>query len=94
MELSVVRHRDATEEEIWDCGFHVSASMARTLYGRADIQAISCCVGPLSVEARPLPANPNHADVTGWPQAKPDQKVLALRLAAAASLFQAAPQRP
>jgi hypothetical protein len=86
IELSVTRHLDATEPEIWEVGVDVAAQIDRKLYGRTDIQACYCNIDSLQVTAKPiLPKNPNHADIEGWPSAKPDQKVIALKLAASAS---------
>jgi hypothetical protein len=83
--LSVTRHLDATEAELWQVGTDVSDAMSRQLYGRSDIQARHCAVDNLAVLAKPLPKNPNHADIEGWPSIKQDQKMIALKLAAAAS---------
>ena len=83
----MVRHRDATEAEIWQTGIDVAASFPqpRTLYGRADITAAACAIDALHVVAKPiLPKNPNQADIEGWPASKEDQKALAQKLAAAA----------
>jgi hypothetical protein len=86
IELSVTRHLDATEPEIWEVGVDVAAQIDRKLYGRTDIQACYCNIDSLQVTAKPiLPKNPNHADIEGWPSAKQDQKVIALKLAASAS---------
>jgi hypothetical protein len=82
-ELSVTRHLEATESEIWQVGSDVSTAMGRSLYGRADIRARHCAIDALRVMAKPLPNNPNHADIEGWPTAKQDQKAIALKLAAA-----------
>ena len=85
-ELSVMRHRDASLEEIWQVGRAIAADMNRTLYGRADISADACNVGDLFVVASPiLPGNPNHADIKGWPPEKEDKKSLAQKLVAAAT---------
>ena len=84
--LSVNRHRDCTEDEIWKVGYDVAEERERTLYGRSDIQASLCRIGPLDVVPNAiLPTNPNHADVTGFPSAKEDQQALAVKLAAASS---------
>jgi len=92
--LSVNRHRDCTEEEIWDVGFEVAEMRQRTLYGRADIKAASARIAPLDVVAKPLmPRNPNHAEIVGFPPAKEDQQALAVKLAAAASKRISAPNR-
>lgn len=86
IELSVTRHLNATESEIWEVGVDVAAQIERKLYGRSDIQACDCNIKSLQVTAKPiLPKNPNHADIEGWPPAKQDQKAIALQLAASAS---------
>jgi hypothetical protein len=92
--LSVNRHRDCTEEEIWGVGYKVAEMRQRSLYGRADIKASSSRIPPLNVVSRPmLPSNPNHAEITGFPPAKEDQQALAVKLAASASKRIAAPDR-
>lgn len=83
VELSVNRHRDATVEETADIGRQVAAQRGKTLLGRADIRARSCCIQTLSVVASPiLPDNPNHADIVGYPARKDEQLSLAAKLAA------------
>jgi hypothetical protein len=92
--LSVNRHRDCSEEEIWNVGYSVAEERQRALHGRSDIRALSCRIGPLDVAPKPLlPANPNHADVTGFPTTKEDQQALAVKLASAASKRMCAPDR-
>lgn len=82
-ELSVNRHRDATLEETTNIGRQVAAQRGKTLIGRADIRARSCCIHTLSVIASPiLPGNPNHADIVGYPTRKDEQLSLAAKLAA------------
>lgn len=83
--LSVHRHRDCSEKEIWQIGAKVAEKRECHLYGRADIQASSCRIEPLDVVCRPLLDNPNHADITGYPAKREDQLSLATKLAAAAS---------
>lgn len=83
-ELSVTRHRDATVAEIWNCGQLVAMQTSKTLYGRADLVAKECLTRQLTIEAAPLPENPNHANICGWPADKPSQKMIAIELAAAA----------
>jgi hypothetical protein len=84
-DLSVTRHREATEEEIWQVGLDVAIAQGKTLYGRCDISTSKCPQSTLHVAAKPLPGNPNHADIEGWPAEKPAQKLIALELAACAS---------
>ncbi|MFC1758149.1 hypothetical protein ACFL2H_05190 [Planctomycetota bacterium] len=92
VELSVNRHRDCNEDEIWRFGFSVAEQRAMTFHGRSDISASDCTFDPLSVLAKPIrnnlpdaTDNPNHADIVGYPSEKADQKSLALKLAAKAS---------
>ncbi len=84
-ELSVTRHREATEDEVWAAGNHIATEQARTLYGRSDIRASDCKINGLNVVANKVDGNPNHADIIGWPAAKEEQMIIAKRLAAAAS---------
>jgi hypothetical protein len=96
-ELSVTRHRDATADELWQVGRDVAALRQQTLYGRSDVRASFCAVGPLSVVADPIltpdePSNPNHANIVGFPAAKDDQKALAIKIAHRASRRIAPPE--
>ncbi len=96
-ELSVTRHREATAEELWQVGRDVAALRQQILYGRSDVRASDCAVGPLSVMPDPiLPPdelyNPNHANVAGFPAAKDDQKALAIKIAHKASKRIAPPE--
>lgn len=91
--LSVNRHRDCTDEEIWNVGHEVAETRQKKLYGRADIKTALARIAPLDVVASPLPANPNHAEIRGFPSAKEDQQALAVKLAAAASKRICVPDR-
>ncbi len=95
LKLSVTRHRDATEAEIWQVGREVAREMSRervrTLYGRCDIRCGDCESEKLRVEPEPLDNNPNHADILGWPEQKQDQKAIAIKLAAKAGKLIALP---
>jgi hypothetical protein len=84
LELSVTRHLQATEQEIWDVGIEIALGQSKKLCGRADLLAGFCRSESLRVEATPLERNSNHADLAGWPAAKQDQKAIALKLAASA----------
>ena len=90
VELSVSRHRDSNEAELWEVGRQVAQLRNCTLYGRSYILAQDCRIDPLDVQAHPLSRpvhpvnNPNHANVIGYPAAKEDQMSLAQKLAAKA----------
>jgi hypothetical protein len=83
-DLSVTRHKSLTEAAIWKVGQDIANARPATLYGRADISAEEVRRQKLTVEARPVPENLNHAGILGWPPDKPSQKILALELAAIA----------
>jgi hypothetical protein len=81
IELSMTRHLQATEEELWaDCG-RVADLQQKTLHGRADVKATAFVEQGLRVEAAPLPENPNHVNATGWPTEKSAQKLMAIEIA-------------
>lgn len=82
-DLSVTRHKGLSEAELWKIGREVvDKRPAATLYGRADLQAISVFKKSLRIEPTPEPKN--HANITGWPADKPSQKIIAQALAAEA----------
>ena len=83
-DLSVTRHKSLSEPEIWKAGQEIADARPATLYGRADVLAEEVRKQKLTIEARPVPENLNHACILGWPLDKPAQKILALELAAAA----------
>lgn len=92
-ELSVTRHRDATQDEVWGAGRSVAESQQRTLHGRGDVAATAFLRQELCIEAAPvlghatLPDNPNHANVMGWPKDdRGRQRLIAVEIAAQASL--------
>lgn len=85
-EISVNRHLECKESEIWQVGRHVAAVRQCELQGRCDIAASACRIPPLKVVPQPLSDNPNHAGIIDFPtEKKEDQKSLAMKLAAAAS---------
>lgn len=96
-ELSVTRDRDAAEEEIWkagrDVGQQISAKIGRTLVlqGRGDAIAATYHDQKLKTVPDPVPGNPNHVNVTGWPSKddKAKQKLIALEIAKVAKFVAA-----
>jgi hypothetical protein len=82
IELSLTRHRDITDVELWREGERVtSLRKEATLYGRADVSVSAFTNQGLRVEAKPIPENPNHADAVNWPTDKSAQKLIALEIA-------------
>lgn len=81
-DLSVTRHLNLSEEALWKTGQDVADARPATLYGRADIYASTARRQSLKIDPDPVPNNPNHANIVGWPADKPAQKIIALELAA------------
>ncbi len=80
--LSVTRHREISEFDLWQIGKDVASKRRLNLYGRADIQAITVKTQSLRIEPTAEPKN--HANINGWPADKPKQKIIAQEIAAAA----------
>lgn len=97
LELSVTRHSALIEDDIWGIGRSVAGGMGRNLHGRADIKTDCVIEQRLSVTLQPVPDNPNHANIVGWPLEKNERKMRALELAKAARFIpnpEAAEQTP
>ena len=83
--ISVTRHREATQEEVWHVGETIARLRDMTLYARGDVLAATCASQQLNVEEAPIEGNPNHANVVGWPmQDKARRKLIAGEIALAA----------
>lgn len=93
-DLSVTRHIDLTETELWNIGRRVGQQREKPLLGRADVQAFSLERHRLRVVAAPVAGNPNHANVTDWPTEKSAQKAIAQEIAAAVGTARKAPTEP
>jgi hypothetical protein len=87
LDLSVTRHRSATEDELWSIGEGIAGERRRTLYGRGDVIVSAFTIRSLTVRANPTPGNPNHADVGDWPIEKSAQKNIAQQIAADAAFI-------
>jgi hypothetical protein len=87
-DLSVTRNQDLPEAQIWGFGSEVAVKSGRQLYGRAENRADDYMEHELVVKADPAPENPYHANVTGWPEGKPLQKMLAVQIAAKAQYIE------
>lgn len=92
VELSVIRHRDLTEGELWKIGHEVAAKRERPLMGRGDFSARDARAQNLDVVPAEGPELPrNHADLIGWPPEKPAQMLRAAQIAAVATFVAAPP---
>jgi hypothetical protein len=87
-DLSVTRHEGITDAQLWEIGQRIVEAVPQrpNLHGRADVTAGDVRITNLEVEPSPVPTNPNHADIIGWPNDKPSQKARAQQLAAMARL--------
>jgi hypothetical protein len=91
-ELSVTRLTKVTDEEVWGVGQAVADARIppRTLHGRGDVLASGYRSQPnLDVLADPVAGNPNHANVTGWPDEESAQVMIAKEIAAIADFVSA-----
>lgn len=96
VELSVIRHREITETELWEIGRDISAKREAedkfgrkfSLLGRGDFLASDAREQKLDVKpAEGLGLPRNHADVVGWPPEKPAQLMRAVQIAARATFI-------
>ncbi len=84
-EVSVFRVDGLTGPQIWEIGTEIAENRHRTLYARGDTRAREVRLAGLDVSPMEPPAR--HANIVGWPENdKPRQKLIALQLAAAATL--------
>lgn len=95
LHLSVTRHLQLSEQELWSVGELAvearSSIRSKSLVGRADVIARIVSQHGLRTEAAPEPSNPNHADVIGWPTEKAAQKMIATELAREANFIAKSP---
>ncbi|PKN26427.1 MAG: hypothetical protein CVU65_05695 [Deltaproteobacteria bacterium HGW-Deltaproteobacteria-22] len=80
-ELSVTRLKDLAAPDIWRIGATVAQQRQKNLIGRADTKVKVYLGCRLKIVSAPLPHNQNHANVTGWPPTKEEQKALAQMIA-------------
>ena len=85
-ETSVFRTSDIADDQVWDIGDReVSVNRGKPILGRADIIADVV----ISKDLVMLPNEPpeRHANITGWPDERSEQRMIALELAAEACLY-------
>ena len=85
-EISVFRISSLRDTRIWNMGnFCVAYDCGRVLVGRADILTSQVCDTGLNVQPEPVP-HPRHANITAWPEKRPEQMLYAKKLEAVAQL--------
>ena len=84
-ETSVFRISNLLDNEIWGIGDHeVAQKRSQPLLGRADILAFHILSNKLKIVPDNTPLR--HANITGWPIEKSEQKLVAMELAENAQL--------
>ncbi|CAN5461569.1 hypothetical protein BH20ACI3_BH20ACI3_34890 [soil metagenome] len=84
-QVSVFRVDGLIAAQIWKIGDEIAEERDRTLYARGDIKARE--VGRSGLDILPAEPPARHANIVGWPENdKPRQKLIALQLAAVATL--------
>jgi hypothetical protein len=81
-DTSVTRHLGLNDADVWAAGRVVEQQRNLPLVGRADNWARDYRSQKLVPQADPVPGNPHHAVVVGWPADKPAQKSLAQQIVA------------
>ena len=61
LELSVTRHLNLSENDIWNIGREIAAGQSRNLHGRADVETSHVTAQSLNVVPQPVPNNPNKS---------------------------------
>jgi|SRR5579859_3956105 len=80
--------RDAlTEPEIWNAGDLVGRARGKRPVARADFDVVAVAEAKLTVDPDPQPDLPRHVNLSGWPNAKDEQKAIALLLCARSVLL-------
>jgi hypothetical protein len=89
LNFSVTRHLNLSQDELWQVGQRIVDALSKkhhaSLFGRADLTVATVTRNAVQVVPAPIPTNPQHAHIIGWPLDKPAQKSIAQQLAAAAS---------
>ena len=92
--LSVVRHDNMGDTELWAIGRAMEQGRVDTLHGRTDVEAAAFVEQRLQVVAAPIELTPHHAEVRGWPDDKSARMLVAKMIAARAGLAQEVPASP
>ncbi len=90
VDLSVIRHRELSEMDLWAVCVEVGRLRNQPLLGRGDVlvsDAIALNLGVEPDEGEGIPRN--HANIVGWPHEKPAQMMKAVELAREAKLSRA-----
>jgi len=81
LRLSVTRHKNIGEDEIWKIGCGVGVKRDKAILGRADLIVLDVRNLSLNVESVVEDDNNNHAEIINWPENKNEIKMKALEIA-------------
>lgn len=82
LKLSVFQTDGLTSDQIWILG---EKYITPSIYGRAEIAHVA--VSEIGLKVEPDNKPQRHANITGWPVQKSEQKLYALKLAEKSSLL-------
>lgn len=80
VELSMNRQREASANETWALGRAIASKLEKQLRGLVNVPVSACLNAGLRVIAAPVEGNPNHVNVVGFPEAKQEQMLIAIKL--------------
>lgn len=85
LQTSVYRISGLTDEDVWSLGdLFVAGPLGTRIAARADIEVTIVVNCGLAVDPDGVP-HPGHANIVGWPELRSAQKLVAIKLAEAAS---------
>jgi hypothetical protein len=80
-----------SEQDIWEIARrYVGEPLQKAVLARGDLSSLKVYENQLAVTPAPDP-HPAHANITGWNQASTETRLIAIKLADAASLVLAPP---
>ena len=86
LKLSTYTTHGLVEKEIWSIGnINVAEPQGKTLRGGGDVRVATIKTAQLDLDFDDVPKH--HANITGWPNEKEQQKMCAVILAEAAKLY-------
>jgi hypothetical protein len=81
-DLSVTRHGNLSERQLWQIGRSIADAIPKKLHGRVDVAAGVFIEQKLRILVAPTPENPNHVNIVDWPAEKSAQKIVAQEISA------------
>jgi hypothetical protein len=85
--ISAAWRDELLEDEIWRLGLLAGEGRGKPPLARADFDAEAVSKATLRIESDPMPHNPRHVNVCGWPIEKDERISIAQVLCARATLI-------